>query len=828
MKKIVLVFCCILLMGLTGCGGSGDSSTTNAGLQSVPGTGTSGETPAATNSETKTVTSTPGNETGLSLSDNTKVTVPATTSEFTLTVQRQPNTTNLTGNNLKSIGSMRVVTYDNLQLNSAFPPVSITFPSSEYSSSNKDTLAVARISDIVADGTIKKDTLTVLPAYVDSSGNITATDIFLPITDAVTTKTATKSLLLNKIVKLTGTNAATVKYSLITYQDNLNWSRPALLTRMVPDKVATSKRKPLDTLSATDKSKEENRCVKNVVVLVHGHNEGEKNGLTNASDIGSPWFYSYKRDVWTTLYDTFMTKYDARANCTAFYEYIYPSYKSAFDDLGPDLATKLKSELKSYMSPKDADLNILIVAHSMGGLVARSAIQSFDADLHKAFQSLVTWGTPHRGSALTSLQYVLNSDLVYKYVFDELTMSMAIRYATNGMQIDTPGNRDLRWDNSRPLSLDEWFTTSPYHTGFMSEYRLDKGTRLYNTKLSELNNNDIYGSGTGSNLKNKSGFMKYNFAYGITTNKFPSQKSFVSIGATLERNLLKNPLQTFEGVSINEGDGAVTVTSMAAEGLQGYRMSFGDYNHEEYYGAPVSPAEYDGLSSFTQLNKAKTASELTLSWLMQELDANKSVFKCDPFISSITPSQGAIGNQVTINGRCFNNLDNKLSVSFNSLKAETIQVKNCNEIIATVPIGATTGNVVVTANGVESNGMNFKVTSDTPVAKEVWWCKNFSYPGVWTTKYDGTYYCTGVKTPLAGYVTINVGTTSAGGTAITSKGTGGNWSIASSLDSSDQIYKWNVELGFNNGSSTYIGTVQADCSISGYTTDGGCYTSTKQ
>lgn len=56
-------------------------------------------------------------------------------------------------------------------------------------------------------------------------------------------------------------------------------------------------------------------------------------------------------------------------------------------------------ELAKYLQRfRNSGFEITIVGHSMGGLVAASALQRIDADLVRTFPRLVTMGTPWRGS----------------------------------------------------------------------------------------------------------------------------------------------------------------------------------------------------------------------------------------------------------------------------------------------------------------------------------------------------------------------------------------------------------------------------------------------
>jgi hypothetical protein len=80
-----------------------------------------------------------------------------------------------------------------------------------------------------------------------------------------------------------------------------------------------------------------------------------------------------------------------------------------------------------------------------------------------------------------------------------------------------------------------------------------------------------------------------------------------------------------------------------------------------------------------------------------------------PGIISLNPASGPVGTVVTINGLNFGTTTG--SVKFNGLNATNIAWTSANVITATVPPGASTGNVVVTtASGAQSNGMLFTVT----------------------------------------------------------------------------------------------------------------------
>ncbi len=80
-----------------------------------------------------------------------------------------------------------------------------------------------------------------------------------------------------------------------------------------------------------------------------------------------------------------------------------------------------------------------------------------------------------------------------------------------------------------------------------------------------------------------------------------------------------------------------------------------------------------------------------------------------PSISSLSPTSGPVGTSVTITGTNFGAAQGTSTVSFNGTSA-TPSSWSATSIVVPVPSGATTGNVVVTVNGLASNGVSFTVS----------------------------------------------------------------------------------------------------------------------
>ena len=77
-----------------------------------------------------------------------------------------------------------------------------------------------------------------------------------------------------------------------------------------------------------------------------------------------------------------------------------------------------------------------------------------------------------------------------------------------------------------------------------------------------------------------------------------------------------------------------------------------------------------------------------------------------PAITSVSPASGPVGASVTITGTSFGTAG---TVRFNGTSAVPTSW-SATSVVAPVPAGATTGPVVVTVNGVASNGVTFGVT----------------------------------------------------------------------------------------------------------------------
>lgn len=90
--------------------------------------------------------------------------------------------------------------------------------------------------------------------------------------------------------------------------------------------------------------------------------------------------------------------------------------------------------------------------------------------------------------------------------------------------------------------------------------------------------------------------------------------------------------------------------------------------------------------------------------------SNGVTFTVIPNITSLSPTNGTAGTSVTIAGTTFGTTQGSSTVKFNGTAA-TPTSWSSTSIVATVPSGATTGNVLVTVSGQPSNGMCFAIPS---------------------------------------------------------------------------------------------------------------------
>jgi hypothetical protein len=160
--------------------------------------------------------------------------------------------------------------------------------------------------------------------------------------------------------------------------------------------------------------------------------------------------------------------------------------------------------------------------------------------------------------------------------------------------------------------------------------------------------------------------------------------------------------------ALNPTSGAVS-TSVTITG-SGFGSSQGA-SGVSFNGTGAFPTSWGATSIVVPVPAGATTGNVVVSVAgMASNGLNFTVTPPPPSITSLSPSAGAIGASVTIAGANFGASQGTSTVTFNGVNT-TPTSWSASSIIAPVPVGAATGNVVVTVVGIASNGVLFTVQS---------------------------------------------------------------------------------------------------------------------
>jgi triacylglycerol esterase/lipase EstA (alpha/beta hydrolase family) len=600
-----------------------------------------------TTSESTEADAKPGEILNIKLADSSGISIFGLKDNAHVSLKKESNDLQALFTGIETSGYKLSLTIQGSDSISMAQPV-ITFNRSQVGDINPATINIVRVSDkLDTAGNIIKDQYDFLPVSLDKSGNYVAVDYLFPVTAFRPVETTVSNGgFIRQVSQLFIPEAraqqggylkgmeciANVDYTIITFQGKVNWTRNPILVQMTPDA-----RKPYSRRPATKKEFEERKSpVTNIIVLVHGHNEEEKGGYEpdpkkgvmksiddaykylgwdqyDNTQTNGIWQYSYKRDVWNYMYQYYVDEQKKAAaadvnkpdSCTLFYEFIYPSYRPiytpvphnsiyAHQTLGAALGEALNKELLeknpmvAEMVKKNLPFNIFFVGHSMGGLVARAGLRSLNVKLQNNVKRLITWGTPHQGSPLTTLRYITAAG------FDVSIDGLPFYPYGKGpaavmelMAMDTPGTRDLRWSNGSK-GFEKFFNYDTYFKGNSKtdpldpqEYDLRTGTMFYNQNLTTFNDNEKFADRftflTGSTSKiaqvKKCSFL-FTKAYYLLVKASDCAKGSYII------NLMAGD------DSYKANDGASPVYGQGGFGLwpRPRAVDLGDIDHEEFYG----------------------------------------------------------------------------------------------------------------------------------------------------------------------------------------------------------------------------------------------------
>ncbi|MBF0230346.1 MAG: hypothetical protein HQK63_12285 [Desulfamplus sp.] len=614
--------------------------------------------------ESKTTESKDGKTITITLNDGTAVSIPSLNGGYAVKLEKFDNELAATqsvenSTTLRATGFMRHLYVTGSDDPSSLKPI-ITIPSNDVGDIDLNTVNILRVGDIFVNGELVKNYATTLPISVDEKGNLKFVDSLMPDGMLLPEESSSSKHKTNRETTSKREWVGNAYYIVMSFKDDLNWVRQPQLVRMVIDETVGESggyRRPATSEELAKMAKEP---ICNVIILVHGHNEEEKEGSYTQSE-KSPWLFSYKRRVWDLLYKEASAK-DINGNalypyqCTAFYEFIYPTYRPIFspvsdkkgvsiETLGESLGRLIKEETTNNAQIKamlglNMPFNAFVVSHSQGGLVARSSFQTIPSNFKQHIKRFISWGSPHHGAALTTLRYALQAghDMVVDGV--KIPLQNFQKKASNeakNLALDTPGTRDLRWDSSKKsmLNIREIFPTIKDDA---TEALISPS--LYNENLPILNQ-----KGTQD--------IPHSLIYGITTKsaeleladvnggwwwQYRKQQvyKFLASSTPIEQGAALNKLMMKSGYTPN--DGAVPEYSQKAEGIYGPdKINMGDISHEEFYGS--EPAERNSSTIY----KGTLTAQKTFS----ETEITKPSRSCP----SIETNNNQKGDKISISGK---------------------------------------------------------------------------------------------------------------------------------------------------------------------------------
>lgn len=224
-----------------------------------------------------------------------------------------------------------------------------------------------------------------------------------------------------------------------------------------------------------------------------------------------------------------------------------------------------------------------------------------------------------------------------------------------------------------------------------------------------------FGATQGSNT------VKFNGILGAPSNWSASLINvIVPLGATTGNVVVFASGVNSNGVNLTIAS-APSITSLSSPyGIIGASITINGLNFGSsqgsstvtFNGITASPTSWNTNSIIVLVPVGATTGNIIVT--VAGIDSNGVNFAVIPNILSLSPLSGTVGTSVTITGTNFGSLRGLSTVTFNGITA-SISSWSDGIIVATVPVGANTGNVVVTVSGFASNGSSFFVISIPPV-----------------------------------------------------------------------------------------------------------------
>jgi len=284
---------------------------------------------------------------------------------------------------------------------------------------------------------------------------------------------------------------------------------------------------------------------------------------------------------------------------------------------------------------------------------------------------------------------------------------------------------------SSPTTYTAYFTTQYYLTTAVSPYgagTISPASGWYNS-----------GSVVQVNAYANGGYQFSSFTGSVDSGSNPL---YVTMnGAMTETaNFTQVTLPAVTLLSPSNGATAQSVTPTLS-----WTSSSGATSYDLYLGTSSSPPFYANTGNTTYTPTLSGATQYWWKVVAKNSGGsspNSAMWSFTtaalPSITSLSPYSGLVSSAVMISGNNFGSSHGASTVTFNGTPAQVTSWSSTG-IWVTVPNGATSGNVVVTAGGSASNGVGFNVTV-TPLGTSSYLHVNLGY--VPFSQYDTSHLAT--------------------------------------------------------------------------------------
>ncbi|HET6843540.1 MAG TPA: IPT/TIG domain-containing protein [Candidatus Angelobacter sp.] len=184
--------------------------------------------------------------------------------------------------------------------------------------------------------------------------------------------------------------------------------------------------------------------------------------------------------------------------------------------------------------------------------------------------------------------------------------------------------------------------------------------------------------------------------------RLPAKSGFIYIIVAVFLLSVKGNCQTITSLNPNGGASGATVT------ISGLQFGASQASGTVFLGPRAATVTSWNDSTITVVVPSRAATGNFVVRAGSGTSSNGALFTVVPAIADLTPNSAPIGSLIAISGSSFGGSTG--SVSFNGVNTPLIVSWSPTSVIAAVPTGAASGNVVITSSGgTASNPVNFTV-----------------------------------------------------------------------------------------------------------------------